>query len=183
MRANGYLGGWVEFDGQFVTVGHGGATRFLAGKGVKRIHISQIASVQIKPAGPLVNGFIQFATAGGNERRSAFGRQTYDAGSDENSVVFRRGYQQEFEQLARAVEYEITRLHAPTQPAQQAPGVAEQINQLWQLFQQGALTAQEFNQQKAHLLGQPPSYPQAPPTGYVNRGPAPDAPQHPPGWR
>lgn len=159
MRANGYMGGWVEFDGQFVSIGHGGASRLLVGKGTKRIHVSQIASVQIKPAGVLVNGFIQFATAGGNERRSAFGRQTYEAGTDENSVVFRRGQREEFENLAKAVEYEIARLHAPAQPVQQAPDVAGQLGQLWQLFQQGALTAQEYEQQKAQILGRPSSYP------------------------
>ena len=35
------------------------------GKGEKRIPISSIKAVQWKPAGPLVNGFIQFTVPGG----------------------------------------------------------------------------------------------------------------------
>lgn len=171
MRAQGYGGGWVEFDGQFVSIGHGGLSRLVVGKGVKRIHIGQIASVQIKPAGPFVNGFIQFATAGGNERRSQFGRQTSDAVSDENSVVFRRGQQKQFEEIRRAIEYEISRLHAPQQPGPPASDVAGQLAQMWQLVQAGAMTQQEFEQQKARLLGPPSAWPTTP--GHGGGGPQP----------
>jgi hypothetical protein len=174
MRAEGYGGGWVEFDGQFVSIGHGGVSRLVVGKGVKRIHISQLASVQIKPAGLLVNGFIQFATGGGNERQSRFGSQTPDAVSDENSVVFRRGQQAQFEELRKAVEYEIGRLHQPQQV--QAPDVAGQISRMWLLVQQGAMTMQEFEQQKALLLGPPRQWPTTP-------GHAPGGPQPRPEWQ
>lgn len=160
MRANGYLGGYVEFDGQFVTVGHGGASRFLAGNGIKRIHFSQISAVQIKPAGRLVNGFIQFAVSGSPELRTRAGRQTYDAGRDENSVVFTRQRQGEFEALARAIEQAKAAMHAPAPQFQQS-GVADQLTALWQLVLQGAMTPAEFEAQKAHLLRQPPyPYPQ-----------------------
>ena len=64
-------------------------------------------SVQFKPAGPVVNGFIQFSLGGGNERRSAFGQQSAEAGKDENSVVFRKKQQPGFEELRAAVETAI----------------------------------------------------------------------------
>ncbi|MEV0830901.1 MULTISPECIES: DUF4429 domain-containing protein [Streptosporangiaceae] len=156
MRANGYLGGYVEFDGQFVTIGHGGATRLLAGSGVKRIHFSQVSAVQIKPAGRLVNGFIQFAVSGSPELRSRVGRQTYDAGTDENSVVFTRKHQSEFEALARAIEQAKASMYPP-QPQQ--PDAAGQLAALWQLVMQGAMTRDEFERQKAQILGAPPAPP------------------------
>jgi hypothetical protein len=157
MRANGYLGGYVEFDGQFVTIGHGGATRLLAGSGVKRVHFSQVSAVQIKPAGRLVNGFIQFAVSGSPELRSRVGRQTYDAGTDENSVVFTRKRQSEFEALARAVEQAKAAMHTPPQPQQL--DTAGQLTALWHLVTQGAMTREEFEAQKTRLLGGPAPYP------------------------
>lgn len=67
-------------------------TGFLArasvGKGEKPIPLAHVTAIQFKPAGPLVNGFIQFTVSGGNERRSRFGQQTTDGAGDENSVVF-----------------------------------------------------------------------------------------------
>ena len=81
--------GQIQFDGQTVTITRKGILgRLSVGKGEKRFHISQISSVQWKPAGPFVNGFIAFSAAGGNERRSRFGSQTSSADNDENSVIF-----------------------------------------------------------------------------------------------
>lgn len=165
MRAEGYLGGWVEFDGQFVTIGHGGATRFLAGSGVKRIHFTQVSAVQIKPAGRLVNGFIQFATSGSPELRSRVGRQAYDAGTDKNSVVFTRKHQSEFEALARAVEQAKAMAHMPPPPPQQVD-VPSQLAAMWNLVGQGAMTREEFEAQKARLLGGPAPYPHPNPNGW-----------------
>lgn len=81
-------GGYAAFDGDFVTLQHVGLGRGVVGKGVKRIPLSSVTAVQIKPAGALVNGFIQFTIPGGNERRSGFGAQTRDAAGDENSIIF-----------------------------------------------------------------------------------------------
>ncbi|MFF8482240.1 DUF4429 domain-containing protein [Streptomyces antibioticus] len=78
--------------------------RTITGKGEKRLRISQIAAVQWEPAGPIVNGFIQFTLPGGIERRSAFGHHAANAAKDENSVVFTGELQPEFETLRAAVE-------------------------------------------------------------------------------
>jgi hypothetical protein len=77
MYAEGW-GGQVWFDGLVVTIQRKGfVARATVGKGEKRIPISSIVAVQWKPAG-VVNGFIQFTIAGGNEARSRFGRQSMD---------------------------------------------------------------------------------------------------------
>lgn len=97
--------GRLSFDGRFVSIARTGfLARATVGKGEKRIPIRSVTSVQWKPAGPLINGFIQFSLGGGNERRSRVGSQTVDAGKDENSVVFSRAQQPDFEAIRAAIE-------------------------------------------------------------------------------
>jgi hypothetical protein len=151
--------GQVQFDGQYVTITRRGIlARTSVGKGEKRFHISQISSVQWKPAGPFVNGFIAFSAAGGTERRSKFGSQTYSAVTDENSVLFTTRQKTAFEELRKAVEAAIAAHHtpgalaAPTGPPPPA-SIADELTKLAALRDQGALTEAEFQQQKQRLLG------------------------------
>lgn len=151
--------GQIVFDGQYVTITRKGILgRMTVGKGEKRIHISQISSVQWKPAGPFVNGFIAFSAAGGNERRSKFGSQTSSAVNDENSVIFTTRQKTAFEELRAAVETAIAAHHTPG--GQGLPhtvaglqSVADELQKLLQLHEQGVITADEFNDQKRRLLG------------------------------
>lgn len=151
-------GGQIQFDGQYVTITRKGfLARSIVGKGEKRLHISQIASIQWKPAGAVVEGFIQFGVPGGVERRSQFGNQTQSARGDENSVLFTKKQMPAFEELRKALDAAIAQHHTPQQqPASaqpSAPSVADELTKLGQLMQQGILTQAEFEQQKARLLG------------------------------
>ncbi|QDG90903.1 DUF4429 domain-containing protein [Pseudarthrobacter sp. NIBRBAC000502770] len=150
------VAGYCAFDGQFVTIQHVGALgRMTVGKGAKRVPLASITGVQIKPAGPLVNGFIQFTLPGGNERRSSFGRQTTDAASDENSIVFNRSQEASFLAFRDAVEQAITARHNPATPATTAataPSILDQIAQMASLRDAGVLTDEEFEAKKAELL-------------------------------
>lgn len=147
-------GGQIQFDGQYVTITRKGfLARATVGKGEKRLHVSQIAAVQWKAAGPLVNGFIQFTMPGGNERRSAFGSQTSAAAKDENSVVFTKKQQPEFEKLRAAIDAAVAAQHAPQAPATGASSLADELTKLDALRQQGILSDAEFAEQKARLLG------------------------------
>ncbi|MGH3859778.1 DUF4429 domain-containing protein [Actinokineospora sp.] len=152
IEAKGYLGGSVSFDGQFVTISRKGLNRFTIGKGQKRIHVSKISAVQLKPAGPMVNGFIEFSMSGGDERRSRFGRQTMDATSDENSVVFTKSQQAQFERLRSAVEDAMARGFSPA-PAPPQADIAGQLQRLSELHQSGALSDAEFSAAKSRLIG------------------------------
>lgn len=149
-------GGQVQFDGQHVTIARKGfLARATVGKGEKRLHIAQISGIQWKPAGPFVNGFIQFSVPGGNERRSAFGSQTATAAKDENSVVFTKKQQPNFEKLRAALDQAIAGQHAPQSATGTTPvSVAEELAKLAALREQGILSPAEFEQQKARLLGQ-----------------------------
>lgn len=144
--------GTALFDGYAVTLRRSGAARLTIGKGDKQLPVHAITAVQFKPAGMLVNGFIQFTIPGGVEQRSRAGSATFNAASDENSVVFTRGQQQKFERLRDAVQAAIRAQHQPQQV--HAPtSVADEIGRLGQLVQQGLLTQQEFAAAKARLLG------------------------------
>ncbi|ACU69952.1 conserved hypothetical protein [Catenulispora acidiphila DSM 44928] len=145
--------GQVQFDGEFVTIARKGfLARSSVGKGVKRIHLSQIAAVQWKPAGFAVNGFIRFTVPGGIETRARFGSRTTSAAKDENSVIFTQKQQPAFAELRDAVESAIAargQVAAPTS----AGMVADELAKLQGLLDQGVLSPEEFSQQKARLLG------------------------------
>lgn len=145
--------GTVTFDGTYVTITRTGLARLTVGKGDKRIPVGSITAVQWKPAGALVNGFIQFTIPGGNEQRSRAGSQTANAASDENSVVFTKKQAPAFEELRQAIEAAIARRYSAQQGYAPAPAsLADELAKLGQLVQQGVLTREEFEQQKARLL-------------------------------
>lgn len=124
-------------------------------KGTKRIPVSQIAAVQWKPAGPLVNGFIQFTLPGGMERRSRMGRQTKSAVDDENSVIFTRNQMPAFDQLRAAIEAELAARNAPAhrrapQATQQDP--AAQLRKLGELRQGGLISELEYAAKREEII-------------------------------
>jgi len=148
-------GGQVTFDGDFVTILRKGfLARATVGKGEKRIPLASITAVQWKPAGAMTNGFIQFTVPGGNETRSRFGSQTSSASQDENSVVFTKAQMPDFDKLRSAIEQAISQRNRGGGPAvASAPSAADQLAQLAQLHQSGALSDTEFAAAKARLLG------------------------------
>jgi hypothetical protein len=153
------VNGQVTFDAHFVTITRQGfAARVTIGKGDKRLPVSSIAAVQWKPAGPMMNGFIQFTVGGSNERRSAFGHQTMSAVHDENSVVFTKTLMPKFQTLRALIEDAIVVAHRPfTMPATVAPSAElptqlQQLRELGELHANGIVSDDEFAKLKAQLL-------------------------------
>jgi hypothetical protein len=145
--------GVVSFDGHFVTINRKGfLARATVGKGEKRIPLASISGVQFKPAGAMVNGFIQFTVPGGNERRSRFGHQSWDATKDENAVLFTKAQMPQFLALRGNIEQAIAARFAPQATTPVAPNPVEQIQQLAALRDQGILTQEEFEAKKSELL-------------------------------
>lgn len=152
--------GYVAFDGHFVTIQHVAIGRFTVGKGVKRIPVTAISSVQIKMPGWALVGYIQFPLPGGNEVRSDFGRQTIDAAHDENSMGFERPEAAAFLAMRDAIEAAQRALHQPQviqapapPPAPPADDVFAQLEKLGKLRDAGIVTDAEFEAKKAELLG------------------------------
>src|SRR6266545_6984868 len=108
MEAIGH-NGQLELTETAVRIKRKGILSFLTQglKGDKEILISQITSIQFKRAGLFVNGYIQFAFIGGQEAKGG----TFQAASDENTVMFRQGQQAAFEDFKAEIERRINTSH------------------------------------------------------------------------
>ena len=142
--------GTIEFDGQAVVIRRDSLrARGIFGKGEKRIPISSITAVQFKQAG-FSQGFIQLTIAGGSEGTAGRRGRVQEAFTDENSVVFLKKASADFELVRDAINAAIA---APSAPAQAAPDLPAQLQQLAVLRDQGILTEDEFQAKKADILG------------------------------
>lgn len=147
-------GGQITFDGQYVTITREGFLgRVTHGRSDKRISIAAISAVQWKPAGAMVNGFIQLSI-GGSDRQALKGSRTKNAAQDENSVVFTKKQQSAFEELRHALDQAIAARHTSQTSAAAPTSVADELTKLAQLAQQGIISQAEFEQQKSRLLAQ-----------------------------
>lgn len=143
-------GGYIAFDGQFITLQRVGVGLMSTGKGVKRIPLQSVTAVQIKPAGALINGFLQLTIPGGNEVRSQFGNQTFSAVTDENSIIFNTWEQLAFLKFRDAIEAAMVSMSTPTIAS---PDVMTQLKRLGELRDSGVVTSSEFEAKKTEMLG------------------------------
>jgi hypothetical protein len=116
-------------------------------KGAKSIAIRSLTAVQHKRAG-LTAGFVQFVFSGSGESKGG----VFDAASDENSIMFYKVAQGQFDALITAVEAARAR-PAGGAPAATAPDLADQLTRLGDLHAAGVLSADEFAAAKARLIG------------------------------
>ena len=143
------VNGQIVVDDSWVTIKRKGAMAMLSQglKGDKRIPISSILSVQFKNANAMVNGYIQFATAGGEG-----GRGIGQATSDENTVMFKKNQSADFEKLRDHIEEMITkRMNGGGSSG--TVDIADELAKLAKLKEQGILSDEEFAKMKAKLLG------------------------------
>lgn len=122
-------------------------------KGTKEIPFRSIVAVQFKEAGAVFSGYLQFTIAGGNESKGGL----FAAASDENSFMFaEKKNNEEARNMKALIDAAVARAHAPPSPPAAAPplgnSLAEQINALAELRQQGILSDAEFELAKQKLL-------------------------------
>lgn len=146
------VNGQLEVEGDWVTIKRKGAMAKLTQgmKGEKRIPIANVTSVQFKPANRVTNGYIQFSMTGSSENKGGI----RDATKDENSVMFQKKAMPDFIAVREHVEAYLTTRIGNTGGAQAAPDLADQLTRLAGLRDQGILSDEEFNTQKAKLLAQ-----------------------------
>lgn len=142
-------GSTISFDGQFVEITRKGGLGSLHRKGTKRIAATAIRAIQLKEPG-LTVGFIQFTIGADAPRTTHRGGTATEAVRDENAVIFKRNLA-EFQELRDRIERAIA---SPAQTnASSGPSVADELAKLAALRSSGVLTDEEFQQQKARLLG------------------------------
>jgi len=117
-------------------------------KGTKEIPFRSIVAVQFRAAGLIVNGYIQFTIAGGNESRGG----VLSATQDENTFMFVKAVNAQAHAIKDFVDGKIAAIHAPQSARQDKKSLAEQISELAALRQQGILSEEEFAMAKTRLI-------------------------------
>ncbi len=146
MTAQGKGGSLELYENKIRIKRKGVSSLILQGmKGDKDIFLSQISSIQLKKAGLMTNGYIQFAFVGGHETKGGL----FNATRDENTLIFTSNQQKEIEAFKSAVEQ---KLFAP-KPLSQTTSSLNDLEKLHELKAKGIITKEEFNQKKKHILG------------------------------
>lgn len=130
-------------------------------RGRKEILIRHLTGVQFRKTGRATRGFIQFVYPGANEQR---GGSAFDAVKDENTVLFDREDESDFEYLYHFVLHLMEKSQGPS-PLGYQPGAstAEEVGRLHSLLQSGALTQAEFDEAKRRILSMSDPAPQSRP--------------------
>ncbi len=109
--------------------------------GDKRIPFRSITSIQFKDAGNWLDGYIQFSILGGVEWRGMVSQ-------DENAILFPKPQEEKFRALR---DYAQTQMGVGNEAALPR-SVADKLTKLAGLRDQGILSDEEFDDQKAKLL-------------------------------
>lgn len=135
----------IKREGVVAFLGHGR-------KGDKEIRISKISSVQFKDAGAVMNGFIQFSLSGGKEDTDG----TWDATTDENTVMFSKASQPAFERVREHVRSKMREFDSTARDGQDRGSDPsdnmEALEKLGELKEKGLITEEEFQAKKQDLL-------------------------------
>lgn len=136
------VNGQVELYDNKICIRRKGVLSFLTQgiKGDKNIMISSISSIQIKNAGVMFNGYIQFAFAGGKEAKGGIFQGTHD----ENTVMFTKGQQPVFEKIRDIIEERYN--------PESTSSNADELEKLASLRDKKILTEEEFQQKKKQIL-------------------------------
>lgn len=140
MRAEGY-NGVMELRGDSLVISR--KLFFGRSKGEKAIALKSITAVQLKKAG-LTAGYLQIAFSGSGESKGGL----FDAAKDENTIMFYKGAQTQFE----AMREEIERRRSESPTATATSDLSAQIARLAALREAGHISDDEFAQAKAKLL-------------------------------
>lgn len=146
---NGFNGQLEVYSNKVVIRRNGFWARMSQGydKGDKDIYIDQISGIQVKNAGSITKGYIQFTLVGGVEKTGGL----EEAVNDENSVLFKKIDNETVAQIKDKIEALRNQLTAPVMA--NSISSADEIKKFKELFDAGVITEVEFNLKKKELLG------------------------------
>jgi len=141
----------LEVFEDMVTITPKGVLGFLSKgiKGTKEIPFTSIVAVQLKEAGPLFNGYLQFTIPGGNESRGGI----FAATRDENTFMFRHAKNNAMAKEIKEYIGEAMRKARTPQAATPATNLSDELQKLAPLREQGVLSEDEFQAAKRKLIG------------------------------
>lgn len=146
MTLKGVNGQLLVYDEMVVIKRKGALAKMTQGffKGDKTIYINQLSGVQVKKAGMLTNGYIQFTLGGGNEKTGGI----LEATKDENAVMYKLTDNDLVEKIKAHLDKKIVEPAGAAAPT----SVADELIKLKGLLEDGILTQEEFDDQKQKLL-------------------------------
>ncbi|MFP9131169.1 SHOCT domain-containing protein [Niallia sp. BSM11] len=141
----------VTLEGNFLRIKRKGLLNFANHglDGEKSIDINNISGVQMKKAGALTNGYIQFVILGSRESKGGLMAAT----QDENTVMFAKKEQKMADEIKSYVEEILASKHQPTILSETKTDSAEEIRKFKALLDDGIISEEEFQQKKNQLLG------------------------------
>lgn len=135
-----------------VIIRHKGIVNVLAMEGVsgdKTIYITDITSVQFKPANKILSGHIQFSLPGGNEARGGL----LAAAGDENTVTFVYSVNDKAQEIQSYLNQRIREFKTGTISSSSTSSNADELRKYKSLLDDGIITQVEFDAKKKELLG------------------------------
>ncbi|MEH6941542.1 DUF4429 domain-containing protein [Bacillus sp. JJ722] len=139
----------VTLDGNFLRFKRRGAINLMIHgmDGEKTIDINNISGVQLKKAGTITSGYIQFLIIGSQENKKGL----FSATQDENTIMFIKKEQEMAEEIKSYIENILATKN--TQPVLQGVNAADEIRKFKELADEGIISEEEFRQKKMQLLG------------------------------
>ncbi len=127
-----------------------GAMSFMTGNffnGEKEFLYANISSIQFKPAGALVNGFIQFEFPGAVSGKDNFG--------SENSFIYQRRSlpNEDVEPVVDFIRHKVKTSKQQATTVTNALSPAEELKKFKDLLDVGVISQEEFDTKKKQLLG------------------------------
>lgn len=142
----------VRIDNNKLTIIRKGVRSFLnyGLKGEKTIMLNQISAVQMKKTG-MAAGYIQFVLPGSRESK----RGLQDALKDENTVTFNmdpKNANANAEEIKNYIEEYNANQSNGTTVVQNVKSPVEQVKELKELLDMGAISQEEFEKKKKDIL-------------------------------
>lgn len=146
----------IKIDGNTLTISRPGlmSKMSLGFTGDKTVMINQISGVQIKKVG-LARGYIQFIMAGTKEAKSGIIGGKIDENIVYSDSFFKNKNNQinsNFEEIKKYIEEFNSNQNRNTTIIQNVKSPAEQVKELKELLDMGAISQEEFDKKKKELL-------------------------------
>lgn len=146
----------IKINGNTLTISRPGlmSKMSLGFTGEKTVMINQISGVQIKKVG-LARGYIQFIMAGTKEAKSGIIGGKIDENIVYSDSFFKNKNNQinsSFEEIKKYIEYFNSNQNGNTTIVQNVKSPVEQVKELKELLDMGAISQEEFDKKKKELL-------------------------------
>lgn len=144
----------VTVDGNFLRIKRKGMLNFVnhGMDGEKTIDITNMSGIQMKEAGSITSGYLQFIVLGSKESKGGL----FSATQDENTIMFIKKEQEMANEIKVYVENILSNKNAVKTTSEEKElkvDTVDEIRKYKALAEDGIITEEEFQTKKKQLLG------------------------------